>query len=111
MQHLPTIPAPYAVAFSIEELILVRSWATQRKLRLFVSTDHVMDGAEFEEMLVIVPQGREQRNLTLWRTPTSVFAQLPQGRPRAFATMKDALESLRPAQTRASWRRMLRLPE
>ena len=97
MQHQPTAPAPYAIAFSIEELILVRSWATQKKLRLFVSTDQVLDGAEFEEVLVIVPQGRQHRNLTLWRTPTTVFAQLPQGRPRAFATLKDALEALRPA--------------
>ena len=71
----------------------------------------MLDGAEFEEMLVIVPQGRQHRNLTLWRTQTAVFAQLPQGRPRAFATMKDALESLRPAQTRAGWKRLLRLPE
>lgn len=102
--------APYAIAFSIEELILVRSWSEQRGLRLTIATDQVLDGAEFEEMLIISPRNRERRTLTLWRSHNTVFAQTPQGRPRAFYTVKDLLDSLRPAQKpRAGWRRLLGL--
>ena len=103
--------APYAVAFSIEDLILVRSWAEQRSLRLTVATDQVLDGAEFEEMLIIAPPNRQRRTLTVWRTQAGVFAQTPYSRPRSFATVRDLLDSLRPAQQpqRASWRRLLRL--
>ncbi len=105
------ITAPYAVAFSIEDLLLVRSWAERRNLRLSVATDQVLDGAEFEELLIIAPPDRQRRTLTVWRTQTGVFAQTSHGRPRAFATVKDLLESLRPAQQRqrAGWMRLLRL--
>ncbi len=103
--------APYAIAFSIEDLILVRSWADQRDLRLTVVTDQVLDGAEFEEMLIISPRNRDRRTLTLWRSENTVFAQTPQGRPRAFYTVKDLLESLRPVQRlRGGWLRMLGFP-
>ena len=101
--------APYAIAFSIEELILVRSWAEQRGLRLTIATDHVVDGAEFEEMLIMAPPGRQRRTLTLWRTRTAVFAQTPYGRPRTFDTLKDLLDCLRPARQRAGWLRLLGL--
>ncbi len=106
-----SVRAPYAVAFSIEDLLLVRSWAEQRGLRLNIATDQVMDGAEFEEMLIIAPPNRERRTLTVWRTQDGVFAQTPQGRPRSFACTKDLLEALRPAQPRqrAAWKRLLRL--
>ncbi len=103
------IVEPYAVAFSIEDLVRVRSWAEQRALRLTVVTDQVLDSAEFEELLVIAPPDRERRTLTIWRTHNSVFAQTPGGRPRAFATVADLLRSLRPAQLpqRAHWMRLL----
>ena len=102
---------PYAIAFSIEELILVRSWAEQRKLRLTIATDQVVDGAEFEELLIIGPPNRQRRTLTLWRTQAAVFAQTPQGRPRGFDTLKHLLDALRPAQAtqRAGWLRRLGL--
>ena len=105
------VTAPYAVAFSIEDLILIRSWAEQRSLRLTIATDQVLDGAEFEELLIIAPPDRQRRTLTMWRTQDGVLAQTPHGRPRTFATVKDLLDALRPAQQRqrAGWMRLLRL--
>ncbi len=102
---------PYAVAFSIEDLILIRCWADRRGLQLSVAIDQVVDGAEFEEMLIVAPQNRERRTLTLWRTQANVYAQTPEGRPRAFATLKDLLEALNPAQPRqrTPWHRRLGL--
>ncbi len=105
---MSSIP-PYGVAFAIEELLLMRSWVRQRDLQMTIATDQVINGAEFEEMLMIAPSGRERRCLTVWRTHSAVFVQTPQGRPRAFGTLKDALSSLRP--TRAAytgWRRLFR---
>ena len=100
--------SPYAIAFSIEDLILVRSWSEQRDLCLSIVTDQVLDGAEFEELLIISPRNRDRRTLTLWRSHNTVFAQTPHSRPRAFHTVKDLLESLRPApKPRAGWLRML----
>jgi hypothetical protein len=97
-------PSPYGLAFSIEELILVRSWAEQRDLVLTVALDHVVDGAEFEEMLIIAPHNRQRRTLSIWRTSAGVFAQTPHGRPRGFATVKETLEAIRPAPARRkSW--------
>lgn len=99
---------PYAIAFSIEELLLVRSWAHQRGLCLTIATDQVINGAEFEEMLILAAPGRQTRTLTLWRTPTAVFGQTPQSRPRAFETLKDVLGTLRPVQkSRLNLRRLV----
>jgi len=106
---LPRVTAPYAIAFSIEELLLVRSWAQQRDLALAVATDQVLNGAEFEEMLIVSPQSRDRRTLTIWRTQTAVFAQTPQSKPRAFDSMRELLAALRPARKRhTTWLRLLR---
>jgi hypothetical protein len=112
MSHLQhaTTPAPYAIAFSIEELVLVRSWAQQRGLRMTVRTDQVRDGAEFEEMLVVGPPARARPTVTLWRTATRVHAQTPNGRPHCFESLKDCLHALRPVRSQAGgWRRLLGL--
>jgi hypothetical protein len=107
---IPRVPAPYAVAFAIEELLLVRSWAQQRGLHLTIVTDLVRNGAEFEEMLVLTPKGRQSPSLTLWRTASAVFAQTPQSRPHGFTTLKELLGALQPAQKgRSPWRRLLGL--
>jgi hypothetical protein len=104
LRQASLVTSPYGLAFSIEELILVRSWAEQRDLRLTVALDHVVDGAEFEEMLIIAPHNRQRRTLSIWRTNAGVFAQTPAGRPRTFATVKEMLEAIRPAPSRRkSW--------
>jgi hypothetical protein len=97
---------PYGLSFSIEDLIAVRSWAEQRNLRLGVATDQVVDGAEFEEMLILAPKNRDRRTLTLWRTYSGLYAQTPHGRPRQFATVAEMLESIRPVpkRRRSFWR-------
>ena len=101
-------PTPYAIAFSIEELLLVRSWAQQRGLHLTVATDQVLNGAEFEEMLILAIPGRQTRTLTLWRNAVAVFAQTSHSRPRAFEKLKDVLDTVRPIQkSRSGWRRLL----
>ncbi len=102
--------APYGLAFAVEDLLLVRQWAENRALALTVALDQVIDGAEFEEMLILGSAEGQSRSLILWRTSGTVFAQIPHSRPHAFATVADALESLRPAERkRAAWRKFLGL--
>jgi hypothetical protein len=91
---------PYGLSFPIDELVLVRNWAEARGLCMLVALDQTLDHAEFEEMLIIAPQDRRRRTLTIWRTLGSVFLQAPHGRPHAFATVQDALASIRPAASR-----------
>jgi len=93
---------PYGLSFQIEELVLVRRWAEERGLHLIVALDQMLENAEFEEMLILVPPDRKRRTLTIWRTLGSIFLQVPNGRPRAFATVEEALASLRPAGTKRS---------
>lgn len=88
---------PYARAFAIEELLMVRDWCQQRGLLMTVVLDQVLDHAEFEEMLVLSPPDRRRRTLTMWRTVGSVLLQVPKGCPHAFETVPAALASLRPA--------------
>jgi hypothetical protein len=89
--------APYGLSFPIEELVLVRRWAEERALNMIVALDQTLENAEFEEMIILAPPDRRRRTLTIWRTLGSVFLQVPHGRPRAFATVEEALASLRPA--------------
>jgi hypothetical protein len=94
--------APYGLAFEVEDLLLLRSWAGQRRLQLTILLDRIVDGAEFEEVLVVAPAGSDRRTLTFWRTQDGVFAQPPGGRPHGFATMHDLLEHVRPARPKRS---------
>lgn len=93
---------PYGLAFPIEELVMVRDWAGARGLCMIVALDQTLDYADFEEMLILAPPDRKRRTLTIWRTLGSVFLQVPHGRPRAFATVQEALASVRPAATKRS---------
>jgi hypothetical protein len=93
---------PYGLSFPVEELVLVRLWAEERGLCMIVALDQTLDYAEFEEMLILAPPDRKRRTLTIWRTLGSVFLQAPHGRPRAFATVQEALASVRPAVTKRS---------
>ena len=87
----------YGLAFEIEDLVLLRSWAEQRHLRLTVALDRMLDGAEFEEMLFLSPSHAKRKTLTLWRTQDGIFAQTASGAPRGFASMGELLDHIRPA--------------
>jgi hypothetical protein len=95
---------PYGPAYAIEDLMAVRSWARQRQLRLHVALDQVIEGLEFEEMLILFTPDRRRRVLTLWRTRNCVFAQSADARPQPFFTVHHALEAWRaPAGRRLAW--------
>ena len=100
MPHSETsVRNAYGLAFEIEDLVLLRSWAEQRHLRLIIALDRTLDGAEFEEMLFLTPRHAKRKTLTLWRTQDGIFAQTANGAPRGFATLGELLGDIRPART------------
>jgi hypothetical protein len=82
---------PYGLAFAVPELEFVRDWAARHGLRMHVRLDQVLDGAEFEELVMLCAPGRGRQALTLWRTDHAVIAQAPGGHPRGFAGVQAAV--------------------
>ena len=102
MSDLPEAPsrrpaqrAPYGLSFAIEELKCIHSWAEKSDLHLAIVLDQVVEGAEFEEMLVLSENSSRRRSVTLWQTASSVIVQAQHSRPTAFRTVRDALSSIK----------------
>jgi hypothetical protein len=102
---------PYGQAFPLPELVYIRDWAAQRGLVLTVLLDQVLDGAEFEELLLIRGHGPSRRALTIWRTAGSVIAQAAGAQPRAFTCVEPALAHYLGLLEPAPPRRVLSLPQ
>jgi hypothetical protein len=91
---------PYGLAFTVQDLLRVRHWCEKRELCMEVALDQTLEDVEFEELLIVTPPSHEKRSFTMWRTMSSIYVQTPTGAPRAFPTVVQALDSLRPARPR-----------
>ncbi len=108
---------PYGLSFHVHELVFVRQWAERQGLTMSIKLDQVIDGAEFEELLLISGPGpgRARQALTLWRTDHSFIAQAAGGHPKGFAGIKLALAHFAgafgvapvPARAASRWKRLL----
>jgi hypothetical protein len=96
---MPSHGTQYGLSFAVADLIYVRDWVQRREFCLSILLDQVLDGAEFEELLLIRARLRGRRALTLWRTVSHVIAQAAGGQPRAFSGVQPAL-----AYFSAAWR-------
>jgi hypothetical protein len=85
------------IAFSIEELILVRNWAERNGMQLTVELDHVCAEAEYEEVLVAFPPEQKQHWVMLWRGRGGIFMQRPEQETQYFPTIMEALRAGEPA--------------
>jgi hypothetical protein len=106
--------APYGLAFPVHELVFIRAWAEKRGLSMKVLLDQVLEGAEFEEMLLVRGLVPSRRSLTLWRVSGgAVVAQAQGGQPRVFGGVHAALShagamfTLKPSRVTSAWRRLL----
>jgi hypothetical protein len=106
---------PYGLSFQVHELVFVRQWAERQGLVMTVKLDQVIDGAEFEELLMISSTGRGREALTVWRTDHSFIAQAASGHPKGFPSVKLALAhfagtftgTAMPARSASRWKRLL----
>ena len=77
--------APYGLSFPVQDLLLLRGWAAPRGLRMEILLDQVMDGAEFEELILVRCRGRARGAISIWRTSAGVIAQAVGGQPMLFS--------------------------
>ena len=109
----------YGLAFPVHELVFIRAWAEKRGLGMRILLDQVLDGAEFEEMLMIRGLVQSRRALTVWRVcGGGVVTQTEGGQPRVFDGVHSALshagamfvlQAARPTRATSAWRRLLGL--
>ncbi len=83
--------APYGLSFAVQDLLLLRGWAEPRGLRMEILLDQVMDGAEFEELILVRRHGRGRRALSIWRTSAGVIAQAVGGHPMLFSGVQPVV--------------------
>jgi hypothetical protein len=86
----------FGLAFAIEDLSDIRRWAEAHQFTMLVVLDHVVNGLEFEEMVVLSVADQRERRVFLWRTFGTVFAQVARAKPRGFTTVPQALNFLSP---------------
>jgi hypothetical protein len=105
--------AIYGESFPLPELTFMRDGAGRRGLRMTILLDQVLDGAEFEEVVLIRPTFRPHRAVTVWRTANCIVAQAAGGQPKAFGGIRAAMDHVfaslpraTPATRRFSWRRL-----
>jgi hypothetical protein len=96
---------PYGQSFAVADLMFVRDWVQRREFSLSILLDQVLDGAEFEELLLIRAKLRGRPALTLWRTSSHVIAQAAGGQPHAFSGVQPALAYLSAARREADRRK------
>jgi hypothetical protein len=83
---------PHGVAFPVHELIHMREWAKRRGLQAQILLDQVLDGAEFEELVLLKPPTVSRHAVSLWCTPAGIAVQSAAGRPRLFRGIRAALD-------------------
>jgi hypothetical protein len=115
-QSTGRIQAPYGLAFPVHELVFIRAWSEKRGLSMKILLDQMLDGAEFEEMLLVCGLVPSRRALTLWRVAGGgVVAQAEGGQPRIFGGVHAALShagamfTLKPTRLSSAWRRLIGL--
>jgi hypothetical protein len=112
--HIPAAVRPktiYGEAFPLPELAFMRNGAARNGLRMTILLDQVLDGAEFEEVVLIRPSFRPHRAVTVWRTANCIIAQAAGGQPKAFGGIRAAMDHVfaslpcsARARRRFSWR-------
>jgi hypothetical protein len=99
----------FGLAFAIEDLSDIRHWAQSHQMTMLVVLDHVLNGVEYEEMVVLSAAEQRDRRILLWRSFGTVFVQTVKGSPRGFTTVPRALNFLSPPAPAAMKTLMARL--
>jgi hypothetical protein len=86
---------PRGLAFEIDDLLLVRSWAESHDFQMLVHLDHgAAVDEEYEEVITFHTQTSPLYRLILWRNSEAVFVQPLVGRGKRYSSVIAALESL-----------------
>jgi hypothetical protein len=104
----------HGLAFPVHELVFMHAWSQGQGLTMSILLDQVLNGAEFEEMVLVRGRGARGRALTLWRVAAGgVVVQAEGGAPHVFGGIHTALShagalfAAMPARVPSVWRRLL----
>ena len=81
------------IAFEIAELLLIKSWADTRNIRMVVRLDHTTGNEKYEEVIAFYPEASTASPLIMWRTERFVCVLPIIGARRRYRTVAKALES------------------
>jgi hypothetical protein len=81
------------IAFEIPDLVLIKSWADARTLRMVVRLDYATDSEEYEEVIALYPESSSTSPLIMWRTEKFVCVLPVIGARRWYRTVANTLES------------------
>ncbi len=85
-------------AFAIEDLLLLRDWATAQSLWMCVHLDHNIKGEAYEEILAFTKMDSTLCQFIMWRDARAVILQPLVGRSRRFVSVVTALAIISPIQ-------------
>lgn len=86
---------PKGLSFEVTDLLLASTWAERHDYRMAVRLDHGTETEEYEEVIALSAHRRPRCRFLLWRSAEAVFLQPLPGRRRRFASVADALATLR----------------
>jgi hypothetical protein len=88
--------SPKGLAFSIEDLVLIRGWAELNDFCVVLQLDYGTEmGEDYEEVIALHTSTSPLYRLILWRDATSVFFQPLIGKQKKYSSVLAALDSLR----------------
>ena len=93
------------MAFEIDDLVRVRTWAEREGLVLRIRLDHVERGRDLEEVLYLAPLGRGLWRVSLWREGEGVMMRQGSQPPAPFAGIEAALAAASPRRRLRLWAR------
>jgi hypothetical protein len=87
---------PKGFAFAIGDLVLARSWAASRDLRMMFRLDYGDKTEEYEEVIEFRRGRSAASSLIIWRSAEVVFVQPIPGRRKQHGSVAEALETVHP---------------
>lgn len=93
------------MAFEIDDLVRVRTWAEREGLILRIRLDHVERGRDLEEVLYLMPLGRGLWRISLWRETKGLMMRQGSQPPALFAGIEAALAAATPRRRLRLWAR------
>ena len=73
---------------------MLRNWAENNGLAMVIELDHLDGPLEFEEYVVLVPQGGRHGLITLWRARQAVMITPLGSNTRRYVSMAHALSAM-----------------
>jgi len=85
---------PTGLAFAIDDLLRMKTWADRQSIRMVVRLDHSIGDEACEEAVAFHADAQQACFLLIWRGAGTVIVQPSAGRPLAYWSVSHVLEAL-----------------